>query len=238
MNYNPEKHFLGGFTTNDGTIDFYLRINSLINKDSTILDFGAGRAAWYEDDDNFTRKNLRLMKGKVKKVIAADVDHSVLNNKTSDEQILISKNILKLPKNSIDLVIADYVLEHIEHPKKFYLQINSCLKKGGWLCARTPHKYSYVSIGSSFLNKMKLEMLIKYIQPNRKKEDIFPTFYKLNTLQDINGYFNKWINKTFIFKSDPGYFFGNKYIYYLQKGFHTVFPAFFSGNIFLFLQKT
>ena len=50
MSFNPSKNMVGGFTDNDGTIDFYLRVNSLINKDSIVLDLGAGRAAWYEDD--------------------------------------------------------------------------------------------------------------------------------------------------------------------------------------------
>ena len=92
MSYNPYENLVGGFSTNDGTIDFYLRINSLIKKTDTVLDIGAGRGGWLEDDPCEIRKNVRLLKGKVNHLIAADVDISVLKNRASDKQILIKDN--------------------------------------------------------------------------------------------------------------------------------------------------
>lgn len=35
----------GGFGANDGTLDFYLRINTALQPDMTIVDLGAGRGA-------------------------------------------------------------------------------------------------------------------------------------------------------------------------------------------------
>ena len=46
--FYPESRF-GGFTDIDGTVVFYLRVNSLINASSTVLDFGCGRGAYDED---------------------------------------------------------------------------------------------------------------------------------------------------------------------------------------------
>lgn len=237
MPFNPNDFFVGGFTPNDGTIDFYLRVKSLINDDDIVLDFGAGRGAWFDDDKNPTRRDIRLLKGKVKKVIAADIDKAVFNNKASDEQIIITKNKLDIEKESIDLVISDYVLEHINDTSNFFEQINFCLKSGGWLCGRTPYKYSYVSIGNSIFDFLGINGLIKYIQPDRKEEDIFPTEYKLNTLKDINKCFKGWDNRSFIFRAEPAYYFNNKLIYSIQKFLHRLFPSFLCGNIFLFIQK-
>ena len=62
-----------------------------------------------------------------------------------------------------------------------FSQINSCLKKGGWFCARTPHKFSYVAIGASILKNSLHTKLLKYVQPSRKEVDVFPTHYKMNT---------------------------------------------------------
>lgn len=45
MRYKPCANMVGGFSENDGTIDFYLRINSLIDETSVVLDLGAGRAS-------------------------------------------------------------------------------------------------------------------------------------------------------------------------------------------------
>ena len=238
MEYDPNAEKVGGFSDTDGTINFYLRINFLLNKDSVVLDFGAGRAAWFEDDRCSTRRSIRLLKGKVQKVVAADLDDAVLQNRASDEQILIrSDNDSELIQYKVDLIVADYVLEHIEDPKIFVEQVDNCLKKGGWLCARTPHKYSYVGLFARLLKNDLHAKALRFIQPNRKEVDVFPTTYKLNTLKDVEKAFWGWEQKSYIYRSDPAYFFGNKFLYQLQSVLHRVFPAFFCGNLFIFVRK-
>ena len=37
------KNIPGGFSPHDGTIDFYLRIRAYVNKDTNVLDLGAGK---------------------------------------------------------------------------------------------------------------------------------------------------------------------------------------------------
>lgn len=237
MIYKPSDAMVGGFTENDGTIDFYLRINSIIDSSSIVLDLGAGRAAWYEDDSCKTRRDIRLIKGKVKQLIAADVDDAVLENRSSDKQLVIKNGKLDIDPNSIDLIVADYVLEHIENPKEFCKQINICLKSGGWFCARTPHKYSYVALFSSLLNNSLHSNFLLYIQPDRKEMDVFPTRYRLNRLKDINSNFSNWEDFSFIYRSEPAYYFGNKFVFALQSLLHRLMPAFACGNIFVFVRK-
>ena len=43
---HPESA-LGGYTAYDGTIEFYGRIKALITPEMRVVDFGAGRGAWY-----------------------------------------------------------------------------------------------------------------------------------------------------------------------------------------------
>ena len=113
--YDPHSNLVGGFSVNDGTMDFYLRVNSLLNEKATVLDFGAGRAAWFEDDKCLTRRSIRLLRGKVEKVIAVDVDAAVCQNRASDDQILIDQNAdMTCLKTPVDLIVSDYVLEHID----------------------------------------------------------------------------------------------------------------------------
>lgn len=230
---------IGGFTTQDGTIDFYLRVKSLIKHDSIVLDLGAGRASWHEDDPSSTRKSIRLLKGHVKKLIAADIDDIVLVNMASDEQVLIrSDGKLNIPPNSIDVIVADYVLEHIEDVENFYKQVNQCLKKNGWFCARTPHKFNYVALFASIIRNKFHSKVLKYVQPSRKVQDVFPTRYKLNTLKDVSSVFAGWENKSFLYPSEPSYFFGKKPIYRLLLLIHYLLPLIFYGNIFVFVRKT
>lgn len=238
MTYDHNANKVGGFSDTDGTINFYLRINSLLNQESVVLDFGAGRAAWFEDDRCQTRRSIRLLKGKVKKVIAADVDDAVLQNRASDEQVVITQHEnSEFLQQRADLIVADYVLEHIGDAKIFVEQVDKCLQKGGWFCARTPHKYSYVAVFASLLRNKFHAKALKFIQPDRKEVDVFPTTYKLNTLRDVERAFYGWDQKSYIYRPDPAYFFGNKTLYRLMSFLHRVLPAFFCGNLFVFVRK-
>lgn len=80
--YRPENSFLGEFTPNDGTIEFYGRIRAFAQPDHTVMDLGAGRGAWFEDDTCGYRRQIRALKGHVREVIAADIDEAVLEKST------------------------------------------------------------------------------------------------------------------------------------------------------------
>jgi SAM-dependent methyltransferase len=237
MKYNPNSKFVGGFTNNDGTIDFYLRVKALVNEDSVVLDLGAGRAAWNEDTQCETRRKIRTLRGEVKEVIAADFDKAVLLNRASDRQILMDNNGIDLPKNSVDLVVADYVLEHIDDAGKFVNHVDYLLKPGGWFCARTPHKWSYVALAARLLPNSIHVRILKYVQPDRLAKDIFPTTYQLNTHRDVKRLFPKWSDKTFTYKGDPAYFFGVKWLYIALRGLHSVLLPQFTGVLFVFVKK-
>lgn len=237
MLYDPFDSMIGGFSAQDGTIDFYLRVNSLAEPHHTVLDLGAGRAGWFVDDECQVRRDIRMLKGKVHKVIAADVDEVVLENLSSDEQLVISNGEIGLEKDSIDIIVADYVLEHIEDVEDFVNQIDHCLKSGGWFCARTPHKYSYISSVSRLIDNGLHSKFLKKIQPGRKEIDVFPAYYRLNTLNQIQTAFSGWNSGSFIYPADPSYYFGSRFVFGLQKIAHRIMFAEFSGNLFIYVQK-
>ena len=66
-NYYPESKF-GGYTDIDGTVVFYNRVNAILNPTDTLLDLGCGRGE-YQDDEVEFRRDLRIFKGKVSRVI-------------------------------------------------------------------------------------------------------------------------------------------------------------------------
>src|SRR5262249_40689121 len=70
--FYPETRF-GGFTGVDGTVAFFSRVNSLLEPSFVVLDVGCGRGE-YRDDPVPLRRNLRILKGKVERVVGIDVD--------------------------------------------------------------------------------------------------------------------------------------------------------------------
>jgi len=70
----------GGFTSLDGTIEFYTRINALLGPTMAVLDFGAGRGALLTDGYCDHKKKLMTLRRKVAKVVACDIDEAVLSN--------------------------------------------------------------------------------------------------------------------------------------------------------------
>ena len=97
--FEPFKNLPGKFSTNDGTIDFYLRVRTLINKKKIVLDLGAGEGIWFNDKSNIKiRKSIQYLKKDVKKLYAVDIDKSVLKNKSSHKNLLIKKDFIPLKK--------------------------------------------------------------------------------------------------------------------------------------------
>ena len=237
-NFEPGENLLGGFHGLDGTIEFYGRINAILKKSDSVLDLGAGRGSWYSTDNCSYRREIHDLKKKVKYLVGIDIDDAVLENPTTHKNLTMSENKIPLEDNSMDIIVADWVLEHVQNPNEFISEIDRILKPGGIFCARTPHKYKYVSLFASLIkNKIYLKLL-KFIQPQRKERDIFPTAYKLNTLQTIRRKFKNYKDFSYLYTSHPSYYAENQILFKLFAFFHKVLPAVMVSEIFVFSQKS
>ena len=235
--WSPETRYLGNYTPNDGTVAFYTRVSTLAAPDKTLLDLGAGRAAWFEDDKCRARVAIRLQRGKFGRVVGADVDDAILGNRTVDEALLITDGHLPMDDESVDVILCDYVLEHVDDVAGFVREADRILKPGGWFCARTPHRYSYVAMISKLLPERLGDRAVSRAQPLRKEADIFPKRYHMNRLKDIRRCFPGWQDCSFVFRTDPAYYFGKRWLYAAMSLVHRLAPAPFIGNIFAFLRK-
>ncbi len=63
----------GGFTDVDGTVAFYTRVHALLEPSFVVLDVGCGRGA-YGTDPVRVRRELRIFKGKCRRIIGIDPD--------------------------------------------------------------------------------------------------------------------------------------------------------------------
>ena len=238
MSFTPSSGYLGGFSPFDGTVEFYGRIQSIIDsKDFVVADVGAGRGQWYFEDAVPYRRKLQFLRPLTSGFIGIDVDPVVLGNATTTENRLISGTHFPLEDKSVDAVIADWVFEHIENPSDFVNEVNRILKPGGYLFARTPHKNSYVSLFARVLSNKFHIRILKFVQPSRVNIDVFPTKFKMNTLKGIRLLFPSYRNHSYIFTPEPAYYFGNREIYKILSKLHKHAPSFFCGCIYVFLQK-
>lgn len=237
--FDPAEHMFGGFTSTDGTIEFYGRVNSLLTDTSVVLDIGAGRGAWFHEDRCAFRRELRSIKGKVAEYIGADIDPVVMGNSVTDRNVMITDGRVGVPDQSLDMIICDYVLEHIVDVTGFAREVTRILRPGGYFCARTPHKWNYVSCAARVIQNARHADWLSRIQPERKRVDVFPTAYRCNTLGIVRTHFpgSEWDSGSYLYTSEPRYYFGSRSAFGLFSLVHKFAPLAFTGNLFLFLRR-
>jgi SAM-dependent methyltransferase len=215
--YFPEAN-VGGFSRVDTTVEFYLRIQSLLKNHFKILDYGAGRGRAFHEDSCAMRRELRRMKGKVDCVVGVDVDDAVHQNPSLDEAYVVKiapDGAFELPfaDASFDLVFSDWTFEHITNPLAAAAELNRVLKQGGWLCIRTPNRWGYIALGSRLVPERFHDMILRRIQPKRKTSDIFPTTYALCSPPALKKHFStdEYEHNVYHVHGEPWYA-GNSFI--------------------------
>ncbi|MEA1049017.1 methyltransferase domain-containing protein [Lamprobacter modestohalophilus] len=230
----------GGFTSRDGTIEFLSRVHSLLQPPMQVLEFGAGRGAGLQDDAVAFRRELRNLHGKVARVVACDVDEAVLEHPAADETRVIQPDApLSFPDAAFDLILADFVFEHIQDAALVSGELARVLKPGGWLCARTPNKYGPVSLVTRLIDNSRHSRLLRWAQPERKEIDVFPTTFRLNSLRDLRRWFpsERFEHFTYRYEPEPGYFFNNRVVLRLMLFLSWLLPPVMKTNLFVFLRK-
>jgi SAM-dependent methyltransferase len=236
--FQPESQFAGGYVPEDGTIQFYQRINSLLDPSFSVLNLGAGRGSWYFVDPCKVRRDLQDIRPKTLRYIGADIDEVVLQNPVTTSNVHIENQKVPIQDKSFDLIISDWVLEHVEDPSFFCAEIDRLLKPGGFFCARTPHIFSYWALMSKLVNNASHSAWLKLIQPDRLAVDTFPVCYKLNTLKRIEKYFPHYQHFSYLYSANPSYYFGSKILYRIMSFAHKrILPAQLSSSLFVFVCK-
>jgi SAM-dependent methyltransferase len=234
--FYPERA-AGGFTRVSSTVDFYTRVNALLVPDMIVLDFGAGRGKESEGSCQFVVA-LATLKGKVRKVIGVDVDPVVRNNPMIDEAVVIDPDApLPFADGSIDLIVSDWTLEHIADPKATVHELSRVLRPGGWLCARTPNRWGYITFGARLVPERLHAATLRRVQPNRKECDVFPKFYKLNSLNTIKREFARFDVFLYTINSEPAYFGNSRLLWRAALLGFRLTPNRFGAVIHAFMRK-
>ena len=235
--YYPEAR-CGGFTEVDGTIPFYLRINELIQPDSAVLDIGCGRAA-YADDPVRIRRELRILKGKCKTVIGIDVDVAASDNPFLDRFRLIETEHWPVDDESVDLSVCDYVLEHIRDVPVFFGQAHRVLRKGGYLCIRTPNTLSYFVMASRLIPDGLHARVLSRVQDGRHEEDVFPKYYRCNRMGKLRKTLSEagFDGVVWAHEAEPSYLAFSRWSYAFGVFLHRLLPRWLNSSLIAFGRK-
>jgi 2-polyprenyl-3-methyl-5-hydroxy-6-metoxy-1,4-benzoquinol methylase len=228
------------FTALDGTIRFYGFVKAIMLRSNVknVLDFGAGRGAFWHDSKSVYKRQLQDLRSSGATVTAADVDEAVMEHPCSHQQVMIKAGSpLPFDNGEFDLIVSDMTFEHLENPDTVAKELLRVLKSGGYICARTPNRFGYVRLISTLLPNRLHGIVLKSVQPDRKTVDVFPTFYRLNSPQQAKRVFSGSTVSYYYDSATPSYYLGNPFFYRTFALLHRILPPFFATSVCLFIRK-
>ena len=238
LRLHPETH-AGGFSKVDGTVEFFSRVQAILPGHGFVLDLGAGRGQWQEDTCVW-RRNLADLRGPRRLVVAADIDSTITEHAGVDAAVLLPPHGgLPFRDQSFDMVVADWVLEHVVDPAGFANELRRVVSPGGWICARTPNKWGYVGIGARLIPNLKHVDLLERLQPERHERDVFPVSYRLNTRRTIAHFFvaAEWNNYSYVYNPDVDYVGESFAAGCLVQAWQWIVPNPLATALHIFLQR-
>ena len=232
----------GGYSRVDSTVEFYGRVNALLNSEMVVLDFGAGPGTRPLSDTSHYRRSLRILRGKVQKVIGVDIDEVVRSNRFLDECYVVTANsALPVPSASVDLIVSDWTFEHIENAEFVAAELSRILKPAGWLCARTPNRWGYIGLAANVIPNRYHRPIVGRLQlgSHRKEADVYPTSYRMNTLRVIRRLFpcEAFENYSYAANSEPAYFGNSVIAWRAAICFYSVVPPAMKTELLIFLRR-
>ena len=235
--FYPEARF-GNFTDVDGTITFFTRVNGLLKSSDIVLDVGCGKST-IDKEEVPIRKDLRIIRGKVTKVIGIDIDKEAEGNPYIDEFHLIKNESWPIDDEAVDLIVSDNVLEHVENPAVFFSEAQRVLRIGGYLCVRTSNRWNYVSLFASFVPNNFHAKILKFAQEGRQAEDVFPTLFRCNSIGKIKKMMKNhgFDCVVYGYENEPSYLAFSTIAYSLGVLHQKIAPGFLRRAIFAFGQR-
>jgi len=161
-----------------GTTAFYNWVRSAVRPDMALLNLGAGPPS---------NNRVRAFKGDVKLAAGVDIDPVVLTNPELDEARLIVDGKIPYEAGSFDLVLSDFVLEHVEHPALFLTEVRRVLRRGGSFFFRTPNLWHYTGIIARMTPHVVHEKIANKARGlSEDAHEPYPTYFRMNTRGSLN----------------------------------------------------
>lgn len=169
----------------DSLIYLTNKFRALCSENAIVLDAGCGNGNYVIDENRES----------IKWAVGVDTSEEYTKKNICLDEVKIG-NLEKLPfaQGEFDVVISLWVLEHLADPNKVFAEIHRVLKPNGIFMFATPN-LNYLPIKLIYLIKsVKVNHILNKILFGRGAEEIFPAYYRANSLEKIkemsSGLFN------------------------------------------------
>jgi len=145
------------------------------------LDLGCGRRPFPEWMEKYQVRCL----SRARRLVGIDPDiDSLRHHHSYPDKALASGYAIPLRSQSFDLASANMVLEHVDRPQDLLREIHRVLRPGGRFVFNTPNRRHWaIRIAKRTPDGIKHPII--WILEKRLPEDVFPTFYYLNSIERI-----------------------------------------------------
>jgi SAM-dependent methyltransferase len=157
-------------------------LTASLDRDVAWLDLGCGRRPL----PNWMPQSLEDgLRARIGRAVGVDADHqSLLDQRVLRDRVEAMADALPFASGSFDLVSANMVVEHLEHPSRVLGEIRRVLKPGGIFLFHTPNRRHWaVRVASVTPERLKLALV--RVLDGRTSEDVFPTWYRFNDAREI-----------------------------------------------------
>jgi SAM-dependent methyltransferase len=160
---------------------YYERLSDLLHSESDWLDMGCGHQVF----GSWMTKEQEEVIRKCRSVTGIDLDWSGLRAHAGIARKTFG-DLTRLPfqKSSFDVVSANMVMEHVQHPDRLLDQVQIVLKPGGYFVFHTPNFWHWGTQVAWNMPDVLKKPVIRLLD-GRKAEDVFETHYRMNRRTEI-----------------------------------------------------
>lgn len=156
--------------------DYLSLVKKNMDPSSVILDAGCGLGGVFA-------KSKLNNPSKRKLLIGIDVVKG--KNPYIDKKYVGSLDKLPFKNDTFDVIVCEWVVEHLKYPRLVFNEFSRVLKKGGHLIIFTPNALNPLVFFSKIIpTKLKDAILNKFL--NEEDNDLFHVFLRCNSTRTIN----------------------------------------------------
>lgn len=145
------------------------------------LDVGCGRRllpSWREAGE-------RELVSRANELVGIDLDLGSLHDNTvAHHRVFGPIDQLPFSGESFDVVTANMVVEHLEHPAEGFAEVARVLKPGGLFLFHTPNARAFPTSLARLLPDG-IKAPLARVLDGRRAADVFPTYYRCNSAADV-----------------------------------------------------